>query len=117
MANSPQINGVYLGYVASIDLNWFNIRVTGFDERFEGIIYKTLVDRKSAAKLNRGRLVKVKIIASFQDFVVINLESIEDDTIRMNDRKEGRLGRDSGTDRVNRIARYEKFLVMCNLIP
>lgn len=85
---TPKIGITYPGFVSNIDHLGYKIRLTGFQKKFEGLLYKSCVDKLSSAKLIRGRCVKVEVIAYNGNLLAINLVSIEEEfNEEMNDKK------------------------------
>lgn len=108
--NLPKIDGIYKGFVAEIDRQGYQIQLTDFPKIPKGKIAKNLVDQENSSKLIPGRCVKVKVIAINQNFVAINLESIEREVIKVMDAK-GAKKKMEDRAHVARIASPQRYQV------
>lgn len=106
--DTPKIDRVYTGVVADVDHSGYTIRLTEFKRHYEGLIHKSLIDQEASKKLVRGRYCKVKLIALLDDFIVINLESVEEKIMSENKSKDER---NESNNRVIRISSPERYQV------
>lgn len=107
--NSPKIGETYKGVVASIDRLGYQIRLTEFKEVYEGQIHKSILfNQETSNKLICGRCVKVNVTAICDNFIVISLDSIEEEMMTENN---GSKKRDDESSRVIRISSPDRYQV------
>lgn len=76
---TPKIDNIYAGFISNIDHLGFHIHLSEFQKKFEGLLYKSCVDKNLSDKLICGRCVKVKVTAYNENSLAINLVSIEEE--------------------------------------